>query len=117
MGGRGASSGTTNRRLPNYNNAIIPKGKIGNYLVNPSNKNNQGKAKIFNSIGYNMKNKKTLEKDLLKGLKNNNAKSQGNNRYEVDMKLGINKKIDFKTIWQVDKKQAKFITAVPKERK
>lgn len=124
MGGRGAGSSKnsiSSRRLPNYKNAIIPKGKIGNYLVNPSNKNNQGKAKLFNSIGYNMKNKERLEKDLLKGLKNNKATLQKQNKdtkiYEVDMKLGINKKVQFKTIWQTKKKETKFVTAVPKERK
>lgn len=124
MGGRGAGSNKNSivsRRLPNYKNAVIPKGKIGNYLVNPSNKNNQGKAKLFNSIGYNMKNKERLEKDLLKGLKNNKATLQKQNKdtkiYEVDMKLGINKKVQFKTIWQTKKKETKFVTAVPKERK
>lgn len=120
MGGRGASSGKR-KRLPNYKNAIIPKGKIGNYLLNPNNKNNQGKAELFNKLGYNMKNKKRLENDLLKGLKNNNAKlqkeSKYNKRYEVNMELGINKKIKIKTIWQIDKTNPKFITAVPKDRR
>ena len=45
MGGRGASS-SKNRRLPNYKNASITRNKIGNYLLNPSNKNSR-KSKII----------------------------------------------------------------------
>jgi len=120
MGGRGASS-NLNKRLPNYKNAIISKNKIGNYLLNPSNKNNQGKAQLFNSIGYNMKNKKQLGNDLRSGLRNNKAILQRSNQYgsiyNVYMKLGINKKIEFKTIWEVNKNKTKFVTALPKERK
>lgn len=119
MGGRGARS--ENKRLPNYRNAEIPKNKIGNYLLNPSNKNNQDKDKLFNSIGYNMQNKAKLKEDILKQLKTSKAKlqkSNGENKYyEVEMKLGVNKKIDFITIWLVDKKTTRFITAKPKERK
>ena len=120
MGGRGASSGIS-KRLPNYKNAIIPKDKIGNYLLNPSNKNNQGKAKLFNNIGYNMQNKDRLKEDLLNGIKRNKAKLQrvdnGKKVYEVNMELGINKKICFTTIWQVNNKSTRFITAKPMERK
>ena len=94
MGGRGASS-SKNKKLPNYKNAIIPKGKIGNYLVNPDNKNNQGKAVIFNKIGYNMKNKTKLEADLIKGLRKNNARLQKEDihgkHYIVTMELGGDK--------------------------
>lgn len=118
MGGRGASSSKTIKI--NYKKAVIPKGKTGNYLLNPSNTNNQGKSKLFNSIGYNMKNKSRLEEDLLKGLKDNKAKMQreynGNKVYQVDMLLGINKKIKFKTIWQEKNNKISFITAMPKER-
>ena len=32
------------------------------------------------------------------------------------MKLGINKKIQFKTVWQVENRNTRFITAMPKER-
>lgn len=120
MGGRGASS-SKNKKLPNYKNAIIPKGKIGNYLVNPDNKNNQGKAVIFNKIGYNMKNKTKLEADLIKGLRKNNARLQKEDihgkHYIVTMELGVNKKIEIDTVWLVNKKQTKFITAKPKERR
>ena len=74
MGGRGASSSKTIKI--NYKKAIIPKGKTGNYLLNPGNINNQGKSKLFNSIGYNMKNKSRLEEDLINGLKKKKAKLQ-----------------------------------------
>ena len=119
MGGRGASS-SISKRLPNYKNAIIPKDKIGNYLLNPSNKNNQGKAKLFNNIGYNMQNKQRLKEDLLNGIKRNKAKLDKETvygkTYNVYMQLGINKKIKIKTVWKVNNKETRFITAFPEER-
>ena len=63
-----------------------------------------------------MQNKDKLEKDLLNGLKNNKAIEQKNTkykRYEVKMKLGVNKKVEIKTIWQIDNKKPRFITAFP----
>lgn len=121
MGGRGASSGIVNR-LPNYKNAVIPQRKLGNYLLNPTK--SKGKSDFFNSIGYNMKNAERLEKDIRKGLENNkalryNENKFGNRAYEVDMPLGINKKVIVKTAWQVDKGEnvPKFVSAYPKEKK
>lgn len=121
MGGRGAASRIVNR-LPNYKNAEIPQRKLGNYLLNPTK--SKGKSDFFNSIGYNMKNAERLEKDIRKGLENNKALSYnenkfGNRAYEVDMALGINKKVTVKTAWQIDKGEniPKFVSAYPKEKK
>ena len=66
-----------------------------------------------------MQNKQRLKEDLLNGLKRNKAIEQKNTkykRYEVKMKLGVNKKIKVITIWQIDNKKPKFITAFPEER-
>lgn len=119
MGGRGASSGLK-KHLPNYKNAVIDMhGKLKNYLLNPQKSN--GKAAFFNSIGYNMKNYKTLEKDIRAGLKKNNAieyqkNEYGHTPYSVSMELGVNKKENVITAWQIDegKNTARFITAYPR---
>lgn len=121
MGGRGSSSGTKSH-LPNYKNAVIDvHGKLKNYLLNPKKSN--GKADFFKSIGYNMKNHKTLEKDIRNGLKRNPAteyktNKYGHTAYSVNMELGINKKSDVVTGWQIDKgdNKPRFITAYPKKK-
>lgn len=121
MGGRGASSGIVNR-LPNYKRAIIPQRKIGNYLLNPSKSN--GKSDFFNSLGYNMKNAERFEKDIRKGLESNKAMSYhkdkfGNTSFDVNMPLGIGKKVMVTTAWRVDKGSTapRFITAYPREKR
>lgn len=121
MGGRGSSSGMKSH-LPNYKNAVIDvHGKFKNYLLNPDK--SHGKADFFNSIGYNMKNSKTFERDIKNGLKSNPAtvyktNKYGHTAYSVDMELGINKKKDVTTAWQIDKgkKAPRFITAYPKKK-
>lgn len=122
MGGRGASSGLQ-KHLPNYRNAVIQREKLKNYLLNPQKSN--GKADFFHSLGYTMKNYKTLERDIREGLKSNSATSYGKNKYgntaySVNMTLVIDNRRDVVTAWQVDsgKKNPRFITAYPaKERK
>ncbi len=118
MGGRGSGSGI--KRVANYKNAEIARNKLKNYLLNPNKSN--GKHLFFNSLGYNMKNYKLLERDLRKGLANNHATATIQNKYghsvtayEVNMPLGINKKAIVLTAWQRDKgsKVPRFITAYP----
>lgn len=122
MGGRG-SSFKTMRHMPNYKNAEIQRDKLKNYILNPSKSN--GKAAFFNSIGYNMKNYKRLEKDIRNGIANNPAVAKIENRYghtvtayEINMPLGINKSVIVLTAWQKDEgsKIPRFITAYPNKR-
>lgn len=123
MGGRGASSGIK-YRMPNYKNAEIRRNKLKNYLLNPSKSN--GKAAFFNSIGYNMKNYKRLEKDIRNGIANSPAVARIENRYghavtayEINIPLGINKSVIVLTAWQRDvgSKIPRFITAYPNQRR
>ena len=120
MGGRGASSGVkNNHRLPNYKNAIIARNKLKNYLLNP--KKSDGKNVFFNSIGYNMKKYKWMERDLRSGIANNKpyeiTNRYGNTAraYNVNMPLGVNKKVIVVTGWRYDEnsKKPRFITAYP----
>lgn len=123
MGGRGARSGGK-YKLPNYQNVVIRRNKLKNYLLNPNK--SKGKADFFRSIGYNMKNWKLLESDIRKGLKNNSAIARIQNKYgnavsvySVDMPLGVNKKAIVVTGWQIDAgtKVPRFITAYPGKEK
>ena len=71
---------------------IFQEKKIGNYLLNPEHRDNQGKAKLLNS------NTKQGEK------------------YKVEIELGLTKKIMFISIWIVDGKDTRFVTIKPKQR-
>lgn len=109
-------------RLPNYKSAEIPQRKLGNYILNPDKSN--GKSVFFNGIGYNMKNSDRFAQDVRKGLETGKAKvydkdKDGNTPYQVDMPLGINKKVMVTTAWQIDKgkREPRFITAYPAEKK
>jgi len=115
MGGRGAK-GKTIPRLPNYQRAVILNRKVKEYLLNPAKSG--GKAALFNSLGYTMKNAECLKSDIRTGLKENKAVAYSKNRYghtayEVVMKLGVDKKASIITGWQIDKGDnvPRFITA------
>lgn len=121
MGGRGSKSGVINR-LPNYKNAVIPRDKLKNYLLNPNK--DPGKSAFFNSLGYNLANYKRLESDIRKELEKNPAIQYAPNRYghraySVYMNLGINKKESVLTGWQIDSgdNRPRLITAHKNEKK
>lgn len=117
MGGRGASSYRVIRRLKNFRNAVIPRNKLKNYILNPSKDKN--KAEFFASLGYNMKNYKRLINDVKSKLKTNKAlkykekDKNGNEAYQVNMLLGVTKKRMVTTAWIIKpgEKSPQFITA------
>lgn len=117
MGGRGSSSKIVNR-LPNHKNAVISRNKLKNYILNPTK--DPAKSKFFNSLGYNMKNYQRLESDIRDGLSKNKAQEYSTNKYghkaySVTMELGIGKKKQTVTGWQIDEgdNKPRFITARP----
>jgi hypothetical protein len=111
-GGRKAAN-----RLPNHKRAAFPKGKLKNYLLNPTKEPN--KSKVLAELGYNMKNADRLEADIRKGLKNNKATLFEPNQYgtpaQVVMELGITKKREMRTAWMFDHGSdvPRFVTAYP----
>lgn len=116
MGGRGASSYTVVRRLKNYKNAIIPRNKLKNYILNPSK--DEDKAKFFKSLGYNMNNHERLISDIKEKISTNKAlkyktDKNGDTEYQVNMQLGIDKKAIVTTGWIVRKgsNEPQFVTA------
>jgi len=115
MGGRGQNYEIINR-LKGYNKAKITNSKLGNYILNPTK--SPGKSKYFFELGYNMKNAKRLQADIKEKLKNNKALHYGKNEfgddiYQVNMLLGINKKSMTTTIWAIKpgKNYPEFVTA------
>lgn len=112
--------GKNRRRLPSYKQAKIPQEKVGNYLLNPENKQANGKPEFFAKLGYNMRNEKQLIQDLRKGLAKSTAKryepdEYGRTNFEVVMEVGLTQKGKVKTIWAIDKgkKIPRFVTAYP----
>lgn len=115
MGGRGQNYSVV-KRLPNYRRAFIPRNKLKNYILNPSKDKN--KAEFFSSLGYNMKNWKRLERDILHKASTNKAlkykkDEYGRVAYQVNMLLGISRKRMVATGWIIDKKgdNPRMITA------
>lgn len=124
MGGRGVRVKGTGKTVAK--NAVIPRNKLKNYLLNPNK--GKGKHAVFSDLGYNMSNWKHLDRDirgelkrassagLLKGGKVN---KQGERHYNVDMNLGVGKKRTILTGWVVKDKKGSlhFVTAFPKKDK
>ena len=55
--------------LPNYENAVIPRGKLEDYALNPAHKDGQHKARLFKSIlGFERGDWRKLEKAIVNGL-------------------------------------------------
>ena len=108
------------QRIQNVDTAYIPRKKIGNYLLNPEHRDNQGKARLLNSLGYTLKNKSKLKRDILREIKKNKAEFQCNtkqgNKYKIEIELGLVKKIKFISIWIVNGKDTRFVTIKPKNR-
>lgn len=108
---------TAVRRLPNHTNAIFPKDKLKNYLLNPTKE--AAKSKAFKDLGYNMKNADGLEADILEGLKHNTATVFEPNEYgipaQVVMELGITKNRKMLTAWMYEhgSNKPQFVTAYP----
>lgn len=118
MGGRGQRSYSVINRLTNYKDAVIPRDKMTDYLLNPSKGN--GKAVFFSSLGYSMKNFERLESDILSKLRTNKAlkyetNEYGDTEYQVNMLLGIAKKRMVSTGWIIKKNEKfpRFVTAYP----
>lgn len=108
------------QRIQNVDTAYIPRRKIGNYLLNPEHRDNQGKAKLLNSLGYTLKNKSKLKGDILREIKKNKAEFQSStnqgDKYKIEIELGLIKKIKFISIWIVNWKDTRFVTIKPKRR-
>ena len=63
-------------KLPNIEAAIIPQGKIQDYLLSHSHPIGQFKAIIFNDLGYSQHNWSKLQSDLKEFLEKDAIRSE-----------------------------------------
>ncbi len=76
-------------QLPNWENAIIPPGKLEDYCLNPFHAKGKDKARVFNAVlGFSQENASELKKLILDNIGN----FDGN-------KIDIN---EWGEIWRVD---------------
>ena len=65
----GESRSVHPRALPNYEKAVIPRGKLEDYALNPAHKDGRHKARLFKSIlGFEKADWRKLEKLILDEL-------------------------------------------------
>lgn len=103
-------------RVPKYGVAEIAPEKLTKYILDPENET--GKWRLFKAIGYDLDNPQDLERDLRRGLRENDAEAsiknaKGEKTYVVTMELGIGTTSRIDTVWQTDNDDAppRFITA------
>ena len=109
-------------KLPNSDNAIIPREKIEGYLLSPIHSVGRHKAVFFNSLGYAQAEWQVLERDIRK-LTTGDASPAGETeygrKYEIRASLtGPNgNSAAIITAWIVknDEEIPQFITAYPED--
>lgn len=93
---------------------IMPEDKISKFLLKPGAKHSNG----FFDVGYTEKDAIRLNKDIedqfdMKKAYDIRDVGDGSRRFSIDVTLGINKKKNFRTVWQEDEgaDKPRFITA------
>ena len=108
-------------KLPNSNNAFIPKGKLTDYILSESHSVGSSKAKYFRGLGFDEKNVNQLANSLLLIAKKNEVKkvrkfTYGTN-YMIEgvIKTPIGKNVEIITVWfrKSDRSRPSFVTAYP----
>lgn len=109
-------------KLPNTEVAIVPQGKIQDYLLSHSHPIGQFKAIIFNDLGYSQHNWSKLQSDLKELLGQDAIEkevTEYGKKYEIRSKMtGPNgKSRDMVAVWIIlkDEDFPRFITAYPGE--
>lgn len=70
------------KALPNYQEAVIPQGKLEEYALNPAHKDGQHKARLFKSIlGFEKADWRKLEKVVLDELPYHEALPAGEGQW------------------------------------
>jgi hypothetical protein len=107
-------------RLPNADLAIIPEGKLRDYLLNPDHPSNGGKAHLFAALGYRPENWSVLAADLRDQHLILDAIERRPNLFGVPFEIvgiliGPTGSAIIRSIWQIDygSEVPRFITAYP----
>lgn len=108
-------------KLPNRQNAYVPKEKLLDYLLSETHIDGKTKAKFFGSIGFNENNTSKLEQALLKVATKNRVKSISESIYGIkyvidgEIQSPTGKVANLRTIWIIEpnKKMPRFVTAYP----
>lgn len=93
--------------LPNADQAIIPAGKLLDYLLDESHKDNKGKARVLAALGYTRRNWELLAHDLREQHLTKDAMSgrvtRGGQTYLIVARLqGPTGSANMKSVWQID---------------
>lgn len=108
-------------KLPNSNNAIIPKEKLTDYILSETHPVGSSKAKYFRGLGFNEANVEQLAKLLLhiaqtSDVKNVRKFAYGTN-YTVEgaIETPTGKVVYITTVWfiKTEKSRPSFVTAYP----
>ena len=108
-------------KLPNWQNAYIPKGKLTDYLLSENHPVGGSKARFFHRLGFSEKNATQLATLLLKIGKNNQIKNvrefvYGTNyMIEGTIETPDGKTVRIVTVWFIKTKNNRpsFVTAYP----
>jgi hypothetical protein len=110
-------------KVPNFEQAIIPKEKLTDYLLSQFHPVGRFKAVYFKQLGYTSEDWKNFEKDIRSLLENdvvNILETEFGTKFEVQGQLkgpyGTNATVV--TVWVILKGEdfARFVTAYPGEK-
>jgi len=108
-------------KLPNKENAFIPKSKIKDYLLSDTHPSGRSKSKFFRMVGFNETNIEILEQFLLKiaqtfEVTSEEISSHGK-KYIIDgiISTPIGRDVSIRTVWIIEHEddRPRFITAYP----
>ena len=111
------------KRLPNAEQAYVPKGKIETYLLSSTHAVGRAKAAFFAAVGFSASNPKELEHGLLsiarQGEVIHQMTTEYGTKYVVDGQLHTptRRQVAVRTVWIVEKGHSapRLVTAYPRE--
>lgn len=110
--------------LPNAHLAIVERGKIADYLLNPAHPDNGGKASFFIALGFLREQWETLAAALRRVALNSpvsqNMETAHGKKYIVDgaIETPAGKSPVVRTVWIIERgrEAPRLVTAYPRER-
>ena len=108
-------------KLPNRENAFVPKSKIKDYLLSATHPSGRSKSKFFRRFGFDETNIEMFEQSLLKIVQTfevtNEEISSHGKKYIIDgiLYTPIDREVSIRTVWIIEHEddRPRFITAYP----